>query len=146
MEIYLDYIRPFLINPEVHKMKSFIQHGQESTFDHVLHVSYVSFILAKKLRLPLDGKSLARGGFLHDFYLYDWHVRDPLRKRFHGFHHAKTAHDNAVACFKINQVEEDIIMTHMWPMTLKLPRYKESYFVNLIDKIVSLKEIIDHKL
>ena len=144
LELYMDYIRPLLINEEVQKMKEFIQHGQESTFNHVLHVSYISFILARRFRLPLDEKSIARGGFLHDFYLYDWHVRDPRRKRFHGFHHAKTAHDNAVRYFKVNHVEADIIIKHMWPLTVKLPRYRESYFVNFIDKIVSLQEIIDH--
>lgn len=145
MEIYTDFIGPIFKNVEVQKMKGFIQHGQVATFNHVLHVSYLSFILARRLKLPMDIKSMARGAFLHDFYLYDWHVRDPERKRFHGFHHAKTAHDNAVRFFKINRVEEDIIIKHMWPLTLMIPRYRESYFVNFIDKVVSLKEILDHK-
>lgn len=122
-------------------MKTFIQHGNKSTFTHVLHVSYLSFCLIRKYRLPLDERSVVRGAFLHDFYLYDWHVRDENRKRFHGFHHAKTAHHNANENFSLNPVEKDIILKHMWPMTISPPRYREAYFVNLIDKIVSLKEV-----
>ncbi len=144
LEIFIDYVQPLLGNQDVQRMKGFIQHGQESTFNHVLHVSYLSFILARRLKLPLDEKSVARGAFLHDFYLYDWHIKDPNRKRLHGFHHAKTAHGNAMRIFTLNEVEEDIILHHMWPLTIKLPHFRESYFVNFIDKLVSLKEIIDH--
>lgn len=147
--IFSSYIKPLLSNEDVQKMKTFVQHGNKSTFHHVLHVSYLSFIFIRKFNLPMDERSVVRGGFLHDLYLYDWHIKDTKRKRFHGFHHPKTAYMNAKRNFPLNEVEKDIILSHMWPMTIKIPKYRESYFVNFIDKIVSIREIFvldqDHK-
>ena len=142
LAIFKDYLKPLFTSEDVQKMKKFIQHGNKSTFLHALHVSYISFILIRKYNLPLDESSVARGAFLHDLYLYDWHVKDVHRKRFHGFHHPRTAYDNAKRLFKLNDVEKDIILKHMWPLTLKFPKYRESYFVNLVDKIISLKETV----
>ena len=124
-------------------MKSFIQHGTMTTYDHAVNVAWTSYRLAKKLRLRVDERSLVRGALLHDFYLYDWHVRDEGRKRFHGFHHHRTAHRNALRYFKLNEIEEDIILKHMWPLTLKLPRYRESFVVTLSDKICSIRDTLD---
>lgn len=44
--------------------------------------------------------------------------------------------------FTLTPVEEDIILKHMWPLTLKLPRYRESVLVSLADKIVSIKDTL----
>lgn len=139
--IFKNYLMPLFTNEDVQKMKIFIQHGNKSTFRHALHVSYLSFILIRKLKLPMDERSVARGAFLHDLYLYDWHIKDVHRKRFHGFHHPKTAYTNAKRNFTLNEIEKDIILKHMWPLTLKLPKYRETYYVNLVDKVISIKEI-----
>lgn len=139
LQTYLDGLH---LHPEVLKMKNFIQHGKTSTYDHVMDVTRTAFYLARRLPFSFHEKSVVRGAMLHDFYLYDWHVRDPERKRFHGLHHHKTAHKNAMKHFRLSPVEEDIILTHMWPLTLKLPRYRESYLVTLADKWVSVKDTL----
>ena len=127
---------------EVMEMKKYIQHGEMTTYDHCLLVARRSFFLARKLRLRVDERSLIRGAMLHDFYLYDWHVRDDGRKRFHGFHHAKTALFNAQKLYDLSAIEKDIIMKHMWPMNIRFPKYRESYLVTLSDKICSVMEIL----
>jgi uncharacterized protein len=50
---------------------------------------------------------------------------------------------NAKKYFSINEIEEDIIKKHMWPLTLIPPKYKESFIVSFADKYLSSKEFIN---
>jgi len=59
----------------------------------------------------------------------------------HGFTHPLTALNNASERFKLNRIESDIIRRHMFPLTLIPPRYKESWLVMIVDKIVTIGEI-----
>ena len=106
-------------------------------------VAYLSYRISKYLKL--DYRSTARGALLHDFFLYDWRnhdVPDLPRKKFHGLEHPAIAVDNARKHFSINEIEEDIIKKHMWPLTLSPPKYKESFIVSFADKYLSSKEFI----
>jgi uncharacterized protein len=77
---------------------------------------------------------------LHDFYLYDWHVKGS-HTGLHGFTHPKTAYENAVKIFTLNSLEKDMILTHMWPLTFfTMPLYKESFILTLVDKKCALSE------
>ena len=44
--------------------------------------------------------------------------------------------------FELNELERDIILKHMFPLTLKLPRYRESYIVLLADKYCAVYETL----
>ena len=77
---------------------------------------------------------------LHDFYLYDWHKPEEAQP-LHGFRHPVTALGNARKHFKLNKVEENVILSHMWPLTLsRVPRCREAVLVCVADKICSLRE------
>ena len=53
----------------------------------------------------------------------------------------ETALSNAIEHFEINEKEADIILNHMWPLTItKMPSCKESFLVSAMDKYCSLKE------
>jgi uncharacterized protein len=109
----------------------------------VQDVAYLSYRVCKFLKL--DYRSAARGALLHDFFLYDWRnhdVPDLARKKFHGIEHPTIAVANAKKHFSINEIEEDIIKKHMWPLTLTPPKYKESFIVSFADKYLSSKEFI----
>jgi len=41
----------------------------------------------------------------------------------------------------LNDTEKDIIEKHMWPLTIRLPKNKESLVVSLVDKYCSFMEI-----
>ena len=138
---FIEIVSEIAMKPEVMEMKRFIQHGDITTYDHCLHVAYRSFFLAKKFNFSIDEKSLVFGAMLHDFFLYDWHIKNYERKRLHGFHHPKTALRNAENLHELSEIERDIIIKHMWPLTLKFPKYRESYLVTFSDKICSLMEI-----
>ena len=47
---------------------------------------------------------------------------------------------NARKVTKLNKVEEDIILKHMWGATVAPPRYKEGYIVTIVDKYWAIKE------
>ena len=67
---------------------------------------------------------------------------DLPRKKFHGLEHPKIALDNARKYFAVNEIEEDIIVKHMWPLTMVPPKYKESFIVSFADKYLSSREFI----
>lgn len=142
-EEYYSLVSDILEHKEVLKMKDFIQHGQTNCYEHCLNVSYYSYLICKKL--GLDAKSAARGGMLHDLFLYDWHLQDssnvPLFKK-HAFSHPYIALKNAKKYFNLNRKEKDIIVKHMWPVTIILPKYKESYIITLVDKICCVAETV----
>jgi uncharacterized membrane protein/HD superfamily phosphodiesterase len=120
-------------------------HHNSSIYDHVMDVSYFSYRACKFLKL--DYRSAARGALLHDFFLYDWRNHDVPNlpaERYHGIEHPKIAIANAKKHFTLNDIEEDIIRKHMWPLTLVPPKYKESFIVSFADKYLASKEFVNN--
>ena len=60
-------------DPNALEMQKFIQHGSVTTYEHRLRVTRIAFWLNTHLPVRADEARLAKGAFLHDFYLYDWH-------------------------------------------------------------------------
>lgn len=135
---YTECISDLLQNEITGSMNSFIQHGSVTCLDHSLSVSYYSYIVCRLLHL--DYRSAARGGLLHDLFLYSWHKSKLIGGR-HGFTHPYTALENASKHFVLNKKEKDIIVKHMWPLTIRLPKYREAYVVSFVDKYCALLEI-----
>ncbi len=126
-------------------MKHFIQHGRISTYEHAASVTRLSFYLNRRLRLGASDPELVRGAFLHDFYLYDWHD-SASHKRLHGFHHPVVALKNAMQRYALSPVEQNIIKSHMWPLTLfSVPKCRAAVIVCLADKICSAYETVVRK-
>ena len=128
--------------------KKFIQHGTTSVYDHCIDVTKMCLKIAKKSRIKVDISSLVRGALLHDYFLYDWHDNDKSH-RLHGFRHARFAYNNASKEYNLNKIEKNMILTHMFPLNLRIPRYKESIILCIADKICATKEtciIIKDKL
>lgn len=140
---FMECISDLFDSSVVKEMDNYIQHGSTTTLEHCINVSYKSYKIAKKFKL--DYKSVARAALLHDLFLYDWHLLPKGDKLFekHGFTHPQKALDNALKNFELNNMEQDIISKHMWPLTLrKVPKYKESFLVSFVDKYVSSCETV----
>ncbi len=140
---YNAIVADILDNEEFLKLRNFFHHNS-SIYEHAKIVSYIAYRLCKYLNL--DYKSAARGALLHDFFLYDWRDHDEpelAKDKYHGFEHPKIALGNALKHFSLNDVEKDIIVKHMWPLTLIPPKYQESYIVTFTDKYVASREFID---
>lgn len=137
---YYSIVKDIMENETVQEMKKYRQHYDTSTYEHCFHVSYLNYKICKKLKL--DYKSAARAGMLHDLFLYDWRrSRKELNlEGHHAFIHPKLAYKNASAIFDLNKKEKDIILKHMWPLTLSLPKYKESFIITISDKYSALYE------
>ncbi|MEK7705402.1 MAG: hypothetical protein AAB426_10620 [Myxococcota bacterium] len=133
-------VRDILEHPEFQRLATF-RHHDASILEHAKKVSRYAYKICKVLHF--DYRSAARGGLLHDFFLYDWRchdVPDLPKEKFHGLAHPAIALGNAEKHFVLNDVERDIILRHMWPLTLTPPRYKESFVVTFADKAVSSQE------
>ena len=133
-------------HPKVQEMREFIQHGDVTTYQHCKNVVLVSFWLNRRFHLGADETALAVGGFLHDFYLYDWHKTSSfhgIRRLFemHGFSHPGSAYVNTKHYFHITKKEQDIIQSHMWPLTFRhVPTCREAIIVCLADKYCAVVE------
>ncbi len=134
---FKNIICDLLEHEHVNTMNEFMQHGAMTCLDHCIHVSYTSYRLCSFL--GFDYRSAARGALLHDLFLYDWHT-EKLEKGLHAFRHPHIALENASKSFILNNIEKDIIKKHMWPLTIRLPRYKEAYIVSFIDKYCTVIE------
>lgn len=119
--------------------QSFRQHGDVSVALHCFFAAVVCVRLARALALRVDTRALVRGALLHDYFLYDWHDPDPSH-RLHGFRHAGFALRNAGRDFSLGPIERNMIASHMFPMSLVLPRFRESLLLCLADKICSFCE------
>lgn len=135
---FISIIKDLLENETVKQMQKYRQHYETSCFDHCLTASYYCYKYCKKFNL--DYVSCSRAAMLHDLFLYDWRKRQNGRKGFHAFTHPKTAYENASKLVTLNKKEADIILKHMWPVTIALPKYKESYILTLVDKYCALNE------
>ena len=116
-----------------------LQHGTVTVFDHSVAVALMCLQLAALLRLRTDTRSLVRGALLHDYFLYDWHIKEKGRP-LHGTHHARRAMKNAERDFGLNKIERNMILAHMFPLNLTLPRYRESVLLCTADKLCALRE------
>lgn len=131
-------LQDIMTHPTVQQMKNFNQHCDTSCYEHCQNVAYYSYLICKKY--GLDYISVARAGMLHDLFLYDWRVRQDGRKGLHAFTHPRTALNNSLKLFTLNSKEQDIILKHMWPCTIRLPKYPESYVLTFVDKFCAMQE------
>lgn len=141
-DYFKSVVKEIVNNDNFKKMREIKQHRFTNCYEHSINVATKCFIFAKRKNIKIDVKSLVRGALLHDFYLYDW--RENKKKyKFHAYTHPSVALENAVKEFgELNNIERDIILSHMWPVTFfKFPKYKESFLVCFSDKICALKEV-----
>lgn len=142
-EEYLDCVKDILEHPVFLSMDQFIQHGKTTCKAHCIQVSYMSFKICKVK--GWDYRSAARAGLLHDLFLYDWHTHArETGKHFHGFTHPRVAMNNAVRHFELSEMEKNLILRHMWPLTPVPPKHREGYVVLYADKFCGLAEVAGH--
>lgn len=129
-----EIIEKYANHPKVLEMKKYKHHGL-TRYEHSMNVAYYTYKLTKKFNMNYH--SATKAAMLHDFFL-DEVAKENGFKRLQD--HPKYAVSNAKKYFGINELEEDIIKSHMFPVSLTIPKYKESWIVDLIDDYVSIKE------
>ena len=124
----------------LNETKNYIQHGSISVYAHCVNVARMSVRIAKWLPIQVNMDALVIGALLHDFFLYDWH--DGKGRHFHGFTHPECAFRNAEKDYTLSPRVKNIIIRHMFPLTLVPPTCTEAWIVCIADKICAIEETL----
>lgn len=132
-------IKKYIENDHVKCLEN-IPHHDSNRLNHCLKVSRTSYNICKKFNL--NYKSAAKAGLLHDLYYNRISEMNLFSDKFKLFsnEHPKDAVENADKLFGLNDLEKNIILSHMWPISKYVPKYKESFIVSMVDKYYSFKE------
>lgn len=135
-------VEDILNHEEYKQLAAYTHHRPFTTLEHSLRVAQIAYNWSIRLEstLHLDTQAITRGALLHDFFFYDWHHLRPDGARWHGFRHPRIACQNAERCFRLTEKEKDIILSHMWPLTIRRPRSREAFLVMIADKMASIQE------
>lgn len=112
-----------------------IKHHGITRLDHCLRVSYFSYKICKALKLNYQDVAVA--ALLHDFFTDEVENLNIIKRlRLHPL----IACDNACKYFNLNEMQKDIIKTHMFPITFTPPKYIESWIVDIVDDLAAIYE------
>ena len=126
--------KDILENEKFNELKKYKHHGI-TRYEHCLKVAYYTYKVARKKNK--NYKEVTRAALLHDFFTDEVENLSPF-KRF--VNHPKYAVENSKKYFNISKLQEDIIKSHMFPIGLTIPKYKESWLVDLIDDYSAVVE------
>ena len=125
-----------IINSDKYQsLKSENHHGL-SRYEHSLRVARNTYRLSKKMKL--DYVSATRGALLHDYFTDEDYRNTKGMKKYSM--HPVIALNNAIREYDLNPIEENVIVSHMYPMGKVKPNCKESWVVTSVDKSVAIYE------
>ena len=128
-------------NKEFAKLDTELHHGI-TRYQHSMRVAKYTYKISKFLHMK-SSKDTTRAALLHDFYLNKDLEGQSSPRRLQT--HPKAALNNSLKYYELTEVQQDIIKTHMFPCNLDIPKYKESWLVSMVDKLVSTYEMIAFK-
>ena len=121
-------------------LKNEPHHGL-TRYEHVMRVAKNTYRVSKFLRI--DYISATRGALLHDYFNNYEYENIPRMQR--GGTHPAIALCNARSDLYLNEKEENIVVSHMFPLGKIRPNCKESWVVSGVDKSVALYECVKFK-
>lgn len=128
-------------NKKYNELKNEFHHGI-NRYTHSKRVARVTYKISKFLHF--DYASATRGAMLHDFFKNSDYGNVKGLKT--AKVHPHIACYNAKCEFDLNDIEQDVISSHMFPINTHTPSYKESWLVNVVDEGVSLYEMTRYQL
>ena len=123
-----------LNNSEFNKLRSIAHHGI-TRYDHSLRVARYTYFVTRKLHL--NYKEATRAALLHDFFTDEVVNESSIKKL---TKHPLYAVENAKKYFDLTPMQENIIATHMFPVGLNIPKYIESWVVDILDDVAAIYE------
>ena len=132
-----EYIaKDIICTDKFQSLKNEPHHGI-TRYDHVIHVAKRTYQITKHMHL--DYVSATRGALLHDYFNnYEYHDLKGQINR--GNVHPSLALKNAKEDFVLNKKEENIIVSHMYPLGNVKPNCQESWIVSNVDKELAILE------
>lgn len=134
-------VKDILENDKFKELDNELHHGI-TRYGHSYRVAKATYKCCKFFK-DKKIKEVTRAALLHDFYLdRDFSFERPkqILKS-----HPSVALINAKQNFAINDLEANIIKSHMFPLAGVMPKYKESWLVTLVDKSVAIYEMYRYK-
>lgn len=131
-----------IINSDKYQsLKDDYHHGL-NRYIHSMNVARNTYYVTKFLRM--DYVSATRGALLHDYFNdVDYRSTKGIKK---AYLHPVIALNNARREYELNPKEENIIISHMFPLSNSIPNCKESWVVTTVDKVVALRECSIYKV
>lgn len=138
MDEFINIISGFLKVPKILELDNFVQHRYTT---RLLHCATVSFLTYRECKMRyLNWIQATEAAFLHDFFLYDWRdLRNP--EKCHAYAHPAVALENSKQLTNITSMQENIILSHMWPLTIHNPLSSEARIVAKMDKYATAMEL-----
>ena len=134
-------INDILINNDFKELDKELHHGI-SRMGHCIRVAKGTYKVTKAFNM--NYKSATRAALMHDFYTdKDLETKNCFTAL---FDHPGKAAEIASKHYNLTSLEKNIIESHMFPFGYKMPKYKESWIVSLVDKTVAVYEMYRYKL
>ena len=140
-EEFYSVVKDITNNKEFNKLNKELHHGI-TRYDHSLRVAKWTYQFCELFNIKSINNT-TRAALLHDFYIDDELLGENKFEKLSD--HPNLALENSLKYYKLDNVQQDIIKSHMFPCNLNVPKYKESWIVSTIDKIVGAYEMLRFK-
>jgi uncharacterized protein len=140
-EDFNSLVQDIVDNKRFNKLNKELHHGI-TRYEHSMRVAKWTYKICNMLNLEKKD-DVTRAALLHDFYINEDLVSESGASKLGE--HPTVALENSKKYFEISEMQSDIIKTHMFPCNFDIPKYKESWLVSLIDKMVSTYEMLRFK-
>ena len=131
---FYQLIEPYQHHPKVLDMKTCKHHGIDR-YDHSFRVAYHTYKVTK--RWKLNYQSATKAAFLHDFFIDEVKEENAIGRL---QKHPAIAAKNAKDYFGLTEMEENMIQTHMFPVTMRPPKTREGWILDVVDDVASIYE------
>ncbi len=139
---FLAITSDILNNPQYKELSQELHHGV-SRYGHSCRVAYGVYIITKNMHFK-NYKDATRAALLHDFY-FNYQLEDEgACEKF--VIHPSLALLNASKYYDLNDMQKNMIESHMFPTSKVAPKCKESVCLTLVDKLVALYEMQRYKI
>lgn len=128
-------------NKKFNKLNKQLHHGI-SRYEHSMRVAKWTYNVTNFFHMK-NKEDTTRAALLHDFYVDEDLTGNSVSRL--GTH-PNAALENSLKYYKLTNVQQDIIKSHMFPCTMVMPKYKESWLVSGVDKVVSTYEMLTRKV
>jgi uncharacterized protein len=116
-------------------------HHGITRLDHSLNVARKVYKYA--IKLNLDYVSATRAAIVHDFFTNAEFLSN--HGLIQGVVHPDIALANARGEFEINDKEANMIESHMFPLSVVMPKSKEAWLLTGVDKLQAIYEYASYK-
>ena len=128
-------------NEHFNLLSTELHHGI-TRYQHSMRVAKWTYKACNKFHLD-NIEEVTRAALLHDFYINDDLDTNNSAKALKE--HPSVALANSKKYFNIDKTQEDIIVNHMFPCNLTMPKTKEGWLVSAVDKLVGTYEMLRFK-